>query len=206
MAQPDPRVCPFPGCGREKTPGVTYCRACEARWAKVGYRGDAPPPPLSPSEAAALRFSGIRPDAGPDPYDVEWAAGEGDRQIARADPQARDLTRCVRARDACGVARVLLRAQFSMPALLVVLADAASQPMLRYVTRTDPDPRVRRAAQVADSLAGFTAARNPDGVRGLLACWIRSPADAAAVAVVLAECQSPQPRIQPVTKETANVA
>ena len=196
MAQPDsdPRVCPFPGCGRPKTPGVTYCRACEARWAKVGYRGEAPPPPISPAQAAALRFSGERPDPGPDPYDVEWAAAAGDRLAASAEPRAEALARCVRASDAHGVAAVLLRAQDSMPALLVVLAAGASQHLIRYVTRVAGDPRVRRAAQVADSLAGFTAAESASGIRDLLAQWVRTPGEAAAIAVVLAECQIPDPQ------------
>lgn len=72
---------------------------------------------------------GTRP-APEDPYDLLWAAGEPERRIARAEPAASDLARCVARRDAEGVRLLLYR--FSAEAdwqdwaaLAIVLAERA---------------------------------------------------------------------------------
>jgi hypothetical protein len=154
LGSTEPCVC---GCGRlqgtQRRHGLR--NGCYARWIRQGKPEHGPSAPLTPDECAARRRASMAArallaedcrDADPgetDPYDIEWAAGESERRIRRAWPQAVALTQCMLAGDQKGV-RELRHRITDWPAVAWVAAE-----------------RVRMAAPAVLTLVAGDAARRP---------------------------------------------
>ena len=129
------------GCGRtgpihapDLAPGLV--QPCYKRWLRAGRTASGAPAALSMAEQN-VRMNAARLAALEDPYDSQWEArrlaAEPERRAGRAKLAAGDLVRCVAARDAEGIAR-LLRKVTDWPALGVVLAECADPARTAVVT------------------------------------------------------------------------
>lgn len=115
------QVC-MDGCGEPAE--IRGCsRRCYRRWHSQGFPEGGPRPPVPPGEAG--RRSGQARAPEPDPYDLEWLAGEPERRIRRVRGQVAALVRCVAARDGGGVGRLLEKIT-DTEAALILLAECAS--------------------------------------------------------------------------------
>ena len=122
------------GCGEPAT--VRGCsKRCYDRWHYAGFPEGGPRPPLAPAECG--RRSGAARTPEPDPYDLQWLAGEPERRIARTRGQAADLVRVVAARDGGGVSRLLEKIT-DHDALLILLAECADPYRTAVVTGRAP--------------------------------------------------------------------
>ena len=120
------------GCGCGEPSSIRgYSKRCYQRWHHNGFPEGGPRPPLTAAESG--RRSGQARAPEPDPYDLQWLAGEPERRARRAKWVAADLVRCVAADDAEGV-RLLLHRVTDWPALAVVLAECADPYRTAVVT------------------------------------------------------------------------
>ena len=150
MTTPDPSLCRNPDCGKPRKPrrgrhsslegSNGWCGACTRRWRAHGKPASGPPPPMSARQAASLGGT-VSAQAREDTYELTWMAARPERRIRNAAPFASDLARCVGARDAEGVRRLLYRFNASAQwedwaALAIVLAEggAAGDGQMREVS------------------------------------------------------------------------
>src|ERR1035441_835825 len=98
------------GCGRTVIHAFGLAQPCYKRWLRSGRPASGAPAALSMAEQNA-RMNAARLAALEDPYDSQWEArrlaAEPERRAGRAKLAAADLVRCVAARDAEGIDRLL---------------------------------------------------------------------------------------------------
>jgi hypothetical protein len=131
------------GCGRTEIHAFGLAQPCYKRWLRAGRPPSGPPAALSMAEQNermnAARLAAL------DPYDSQWearrAAAEPERRATQAKLAAGDLIRCVAARDAEGIARLMCKITLDpgvhcadWRALGVVLAECADPARTAVVT------------------------------------------------------------------------